>query len=62
MAYWKDQLAGILARIQTLGPPTFFITLSANDMAWTELYCHINPSLSLEDAEALSSSDKGEMM
>ena len=62
MAYWKDQLAGLLARIRTLGPPTFFITLSANDMAWTELYCHINPCLSLEDAEALSSSDKWEMM
>ena len=37
-AYWKDQLLDLLARINTLGPPTFFLTLTANDMHWPELF------------------------
>ena len=36
-AYWKDQLLDLLAKINTLGPPTFFITLTANDLHWPEL-------------------------
>ena len=41
-AYWKDQLLDLLARINTLGPPTFFLTLTANDMHWPELFQLIN--------------------
>ena len=27
-SYWKDQLLDLLAKINTLGPPTFFVTRS----------------------------------
>ena len=33
-AYWKDQL---LAKINTLGPPTFFVILTANDLHWPDV-------------------------
>ena len=35
-AYWKDVLYKLLAMIQSLGPPDFFLTLSCNDN-WPEL-------------------------
>ncbi len=44
-AYWKDQLLDLLAKINTLGPPSFFITLTAN---WPELFVLINPTLTPE--------------
>jgi len=46
-AYWKDQLLDLLAKIHSLGPPTFFITLPANDCHWSEFFKLINPSLIL---------------
>lgn len=36
-AYWKNTLLNLLAAFKSLGPPTLFITLSANDMHWPEL-------------------------
>ena len=30
-AYWKSALVRLLAMVKTLGPPTFFVTLSCND-------------------------------
>ena len=35
-AYWKSVLLRLLAMVKSLGPPTFFITLSCNDN-WPEL-------------------------
>lgn len=35
-AYWRDVLHKLLAMIQSLGPPDFFLTLSCNDN-WPEL-------------------------
>ena len=35
--YWKRVLLDLLAKITTLGPPTWFITLSANDLHWPDL-------------------------
>lgn len=36
-AYWKNNLFNLLAMIRNIGPPSLFITLSANDYHWKEL-------------------------
>ena len=36
-AYWQDQLYDVLAMPQTLGIPTWFLTLSAADLHWPEM-------------------------
>ena len=36
-AYWKNTLFNLLAMFKQLGPPSLFVTLSANDMHWPEL-------------------------
>ena len=36
-AYWQDQLYDVLAILQTLGIPTWFLTLSAADLHWPEM-------------------------
>ena len=36
-ACWKNKLLDLLATIRSLGPPTLFMTLSADDMHWPEL-------------------------
>ncbi len=36
-AYWKDQLADLLARIKHLGIPELFLTVSVDDMNWPEM-------------------------
>jgi len=40
-AYWKSVLLQLLAMVKTLGPPTFFVTLSCNDN-WPEIQSYIN--------------------
>ena len=35
--YWKNILQNLLAKIRTLGPPTWFVTLSADDLHWPDL-------------------------
>ena len=37
-AYWQDQLYDVLAMLQTLHIPTWFLTLSAADLHWPEIY------------------------
>ncbi len=39
-AYWRDWLSKLLAKVNTLGPPTWFLTLSAADSSdlWPELF------------------------
>ena len=41
-AYWTNKLLDLLAMIRTLGPPTLFVTLSADDMHWSELKMSLN--------------------
>ena len=36
-AYWNTGKLDLLAMIKKYGPPTFFITFSANDMYWDDL-------------------------
>ena len=36
-AYWQHQLYDVLAMLQTLGVPTWFLTLSAADLQWPEM-------------------------
>ena len=36
-AYWQRAKLDLFAMFRTLGPPTFFLTLSADDMNWTDL-------------------------
>ena len=36
-AYWQSELYDILAMLQSLGIPTFFLTLSAADLHWPEM-------------------------
>ena len=36
-AYWQHELYDLLVMLCTLGIPTWFITLSAADLHWTEM-------------------------
>ena len=42
-AYWADAASDLHAMIRQLGPPTFFITLSAADMQWDDLALALAP-------------------
>lgn len=48
-AYWKSELSKLMAKIRRLGPPTFFMSLSANDINWVDNQKFISPMLSNED-------------
>jgi len=61
-AYFKDQLLNLLAKINTIGPPTWFVTVSANDLNWPELFMTLNPDLTYEEAKALPQQDKWNLM
>ena len=37
IAYWQRAKLDLLVMFRTLGPPTFFITLTADDMNWPDL-------------------------
>ena len=37
-AYWKNTLQNLLTMFKTLGPPSIFLTLSANNMHWPDLF------------------------
>ena len=36
-AYWQRAKLDLISMFRTLGPPTYFITLSADDMNWPDL-------------------------
>ncbi|XP_035663607.1 uncharacterized protein LOC118407256, partial [Branchiostoma floridae] len=61
-AYFKDQLLNLLAKINTIGPPTWFVTVSANDLNWPELFMTLNPDLTYEEAKALPRHEKWNLM
>lgn len=52
-AYWKNKLVNLLAMIKCLGPPTIFLTLSANDNHWPEL-AMMYTGLSYEDLQDIN--------
>ena len=60
-AYWRNQLHDLLSKIQTLGPPTFFL-LSCNDSNWNKMYKFIDNTLSDEAIQLLSSSRKAQIL
>lgn len=54
-AYWKNNLLNLLSMFKQLGPPSLFVTLSANDMHWPELImtlkmCSFEKAKSLKNA------------
>ena len=49
VAYWADILQNLLATVKSLGPPTLFVTLSADDNNWPELKMLLN-EISYEEA------------
>ena len=50
-AYWQRAKLDLFAMFRTLGPPTYFITLSADDMNWFDLMCVLSKrnGMSLND-------------
>jgi hypothetical protein len=52
-AYWRDQLHNLLAKINTLGAPTWFLTLSANDH-WPDLLKNLAPDLTEEQCNNMT--------
>ena len=65
-AYWNSVKIQLYAMFRTLGPPTFFVTLSADDSNWADLMVVLSKSrgqnLSEEEAANLSSTEKRELM
>ena len=65
-AYWNSVKIQLFAMFRTLGPPTVFITLSADDNNWVDLMIVLSKSgcqnLSEEEAANLSSSEKRNLM
>jgi hypothetical protein len=45
VAYWKDVLFDLISMMKNLGPPTLFMTLSANDYHWPQLATMLNVEL-----------------
>ena len=50
-AYWQRAKLDLFAMFRKLGPPTYFITLSADDMNWFDLMCVLSncDGMSLDD-------------
>ena len=56
VAYFKNCLHDLLAMVRTLGPPTLFITLSADDLHWPEL------GMLLEDIDYETAAEKSSFL
>ena len=65
-AYWNSVKIQLYAMFRTLGPPTFFITLSADDHNWTDLMVVLSKcrgqNMSEEEASSLSPKEKQQLM
>ena len=61
-AYWQDQLYDVLAMLQTLSIPTWFLTLSAADLHWPEMIqavaVEFGKKLSQKDVLKMSIADR----
>ena len=56
-ACWADILANLLATVRCLGPPTLFVTLSADDNYWPELKLLLQ-NITYEEATRNSSANE----
>ncbi|KAF9413330.1 hypothetical protein HW555_008411 [Spodoptera exigua] len=36
-AYWQSACSGLIAMVKNIGPPTWFLTLSCNDLNWNDI-------------------------
>ena len=65
-AYWQRAKMDLLAMFRTLGPPTLFITLTADDMNWPDLLYVLakrgGMDISMEDVDSMSSEQKRELL
>ena len=50
VAFWADILQYLLATVKSSGPPTLFVTLSADDYNWPKLNMLLN-KISCEEAK-----------
>ena len=61
-AYWQDQLYDVLAILQTLSIPTWFLTLSAADLHWCEMIqtvaVQFDQKLTPKDVLKMSTADR----
>ena len=66
IAYWQRAKLDLLAMFRTLGPPTFFITLTADDMNWPDLLYVLakraGMDISKEEVDSMSSEQKHELL
>ena len=66
IAYWQRTKLDLLSMFRTLGPPTFFITLTADDMNWPDLLYVLakrsGMDIKKENVESLSSERKRELL
>ena len=51
-AYWNSSKLNVFAMIREFGPPTWFLTLSANDLGWPDLLKAILKSQGLPHSES----------
>ena len=66
-AYWDQKKKELMAMIRQLGPPTFFLTLSAAEKKWPELLKYLKENqtkkhCSLKDALGMKDSEKSELI
>ena len=47
-AYWQDTSADVFAMIRNLGPPTWFVTFSADETGWDDFHIIIRLSVGVE--------------
>ena len=66
IAYWQRAKLDLLAMFRTLGPPTFFITLTADDMNWPDLLYVLakraGMDISKQEVDSMSSEQKRELL
>ena len=66
IAYWQRAKMDLLAMFRTLGPPAFFITLTADDMNWPDLLYVLakraGMDISVEYVDSMSSEQKHELL
>ena len=60
--YWQRAKMDLLAMFRTLGPPTFFITLTAEPDLLYVLAKQTGMNISVEDVESMSSEQKRELL
>ena len=66
VAYWQRAKLDLLAMFKTLGPPTFFITLTADNMNWPDLLYVLakraGMDINKEEVDSMSSKQKCELL